>query len=145
MRLNEMSNRYTNMLPQPPAEDTREAVNAFREFAEALEQYAGQAMDVEVPVSVHPEDGPDNVAEVQLSVYVPKTDYVNIVLIARCEGNEGFPVSINPYFAGGSFPNGIPPCQDRPQLDDALRKIAQSSEIRGLLDYMKSHAQKKNS
>ena len=74
-----MSNRYTNMLPQT-VEDTREAVTALHEFAEALEQYAGQNMDVEVPVSGHPEGGPENVAEVQMSVYVPKTDYMNIVL-----------------------------------------------------------------
>jgi hypothetical protein len=143
MRLIEMPNRYANMLPQT-AVDTREAVNALREFAEALEQYAGPDMDVEVPVTVHPEDGPDNVAEVQMSVYVPKTEYANIVLIARCEGPEGFPVTIDPYFAGGSLPNGIPPCDDRQQLDDALQRFAQSSEIRGLLDYMKRHARKKS-
>jgi len=138
-----MTNRYTKMLPQPPAEDTREAVNALREFAEALQQYAGQNMDAEVSVAVQPEAGPNNIAEVQMSVYVPKTDYVNIILIARCEGADGFPVKIEPYFAGGSFPNGMPPCQDRQELDATLQQFAQSQEIRGLLDYMKRHAQKK--
>ena len=137
-----MSNRYTNMLPQT-VEDTREAVTALHEFAEALEQYAGQNMDVEVPVSGHPEGGPENVAEVQMSVYVPKTDYANLVLVARCKGKNGFPVTIDPYFAGGTFPNGIPPCQDRQQLDDALQKFAQSREILGLLEYMQRHARKK--
>jgi hypothetical protein len=136
-----MANPYIKMLPQPPAEDKREAVNALREFAEALEQYAGQNKDVEVPVSVHPEGGPDKVAEVQMSVYVPKTDYANIVLIARCKGQDGYPVTIDPYFAGGSFPNGIKPCHDRPELDAALEQFVKSPEIVGLLDYMKRHAQ----
>lgn len=136
-----MTNRYKNMLPQPPAEDTRQAVTALRDFAEALEQYAGQNKDVEVPVSVHPESGPDNVAEVQMSVYVPKTDYMNIVLIARCKGKDGFPVTIDPYFAGGSFPNGIKPCQDRSELDAALQQFVRSPEILSLLEYMKRHAQ----
>lgn len=131
------------MLPQPSAQDTREAVTAFREFAEALEQYAGRNKDVEVPITVHPEDGPDQVAEVLMSVYVPKTDYANLVLVARCEGKNGFPVKIDPYFAGGTFPNGIKPCQDRNELDDALREFAKSPEILGLLDYMQRHARKK--
>ena len=138
-----MANPYTNMLPQPPVEDTREAVKALHEFADALEQYAGQNKDVEVPVSVHPEGGPDNVVEVQMSVYVPKTDYVNLVLVARCKGQDGFPITIDPYFAGATFPKGIPPCLDRRQLDDALRQFAQSPEILSLLDYMKRHARKK--
>jgi hypothetical protein len=138
-----MSNPYTNMLPPPPSEDTREAVKALRDFAQALEQYAGPNMDVEVPVSVHPEAGPDNVAEVQMSVYVPKTDYLNIVLIANCQGTDGFPVKIDPYFAGHSFPSGISPCQDRQGLDAALKQFVQSPEMLGLLDYMKRHAQKR--
>src|SRR5262245_41010512 len=137
-----MVNRYTSMLPQPPVEDTREAVKALREFAEALEQYAGQNMDVEVPVSVHPENGHNNVAEVQMSVYVPKTDYGNILLLAHCEGQDGFPVKIDPYFASDSFPNGIPPCQDQQELDTALKQFAQSPELLSLLDYMKRHARK---
>jgi hypothetical protein len=143
MREVEMANPYAKMLPQPPAEDKREAVEALRQFAEALEQYAGQGMDVEVPVTVHPEDGPGNVAQVQMSVYVPKTDYVNLVLVARCEGQDGFPVTIDPWFAGGTFPNGIPPCQNRTELDDALQQFAQSPEILSLLDYMRRHARKR--
>ena len=138
-----MPNPYSQMLPKPPAEDKREAVELLRQFAEALQQYAGQDTDVEVSVAVHPEDGPDQVARVQMSVYVPKTDYANLVLVARCKGKNGFPVTIDPYFAGGTFPNGIPPCQDRQQLDDALQKFAQSREILGLLEYMQRHARKR--
>jgi hypothetical protein len=138
-----MPNPYINMLPKPPAEDKREAVTALRQFAEALQLYPGQNKDVEVSVSVHPEGGPDNVVEVQLLVYVPKTDYVNIVLVARCRGQDGFPVTIDPYFAGRTFPNGIAPCQTRNELDDALRRFAESPEILSLLDYMKRHAQDK--
>ena len=139
----EMPNPYTGMLPKPPKEDKREAVEALRQFAEALQQYAGQDMDVEATVTVHPEDGPDQVAKVQMSVYVPKTDYVNLLLVARCKGKDGFPVTIDPYFAGGTFPNGMPPCQDRQQLDEALQKFAQSREILSLLDYMQRHARKR--
>lgn len=138
-----MSNPYINMLPQASAEDTREAVEAFRQLAEALQQYPGQDKDVEVFVSVHPEGGQDNVAEVQVSVYVPKTEYVNIVLVARCKGQDGFPVSIDPYFAASSFPHGIPPCQDRKALDEAIKQFVGSPEIVSLLDYMKRHAQQK--
>ena len=138
-----MPNPYAQMLPKPPAEDKREAVEALRQFAEALQQYAGQDMDVEVPVAVHPEGGPDQVARVQMSVYVPKTDYANLVLVARCKGKDGFPVTIDPYFAGGTFPKGMPPCQDRKQLDDALRQFVQSPEILGLLDYMQRHSRKR--
>ena len=111
-----MPNPYIDMLPKPPAEDQREAVQALRQFAEALKQYAGQDMDVEVPVTVHPEGGPDQVARVDISVYVPKTDYANLVLVARCRGENGFPVTIDPYFAGGTFPNGTLQCQDRGNL-----------------------------
>jgi hypothetical protein len=138
-----MVNPYLKMLPQPPAEDKREAIEALRQFAEALQQYAGQDTDVEVTVSVHPEVGPDQVVQVQMSVYVPKTDYVNLVLVARCKGKDGFPVALDPYFAAGTFPDGIPPCQDRPQLDDALQKFAQSREILSLLEYMQRHARRR--
>jgi hypothetical protein len=137
-----MPNIYAEMLPKPPAEDKREAVEAFRQFAEALQQYTGQDMDVDVPVSVHPMDGQDNAVEVQMSVYVPKTDYANLVLVARCRGQEGYPVEIDPYFAAGTFPHGMGPCKDLNELNDALRKFAQSREILGLLDYMKRHARK---
>ncbi len=138
-----MTNPYTKMLLHPSVEDKRQAVEALRQFAEALQQYAGQDVDVEVPVTVHPEDGPDKVARVHLSVYIPKTDYANLILVARCRGNDGFPVTIDPYFAVGTFPNGIPPCQDRQQLDDALQEFAQSREVLGLLDYMLRHARKR--
>jgi hypothetical protein len=137
-----MANRYTSFLPKP-TEDTREAVAALREFAEALQGYAGVNADVEVSVTVDQIGGAEKVAEVLMSVYVPKTDYANVVLSAVCQGDEGFPVKVKPYFAGGSFPNGFDPCQDRAQLDNVLEQFIQSSEIRSLLDYMKRHAQKK--
>lgn len=135
------SNPYTKMLPQPPAPDNRKAIESLRLFAEALRQYAGQDVDVEVPFAVHPEDGPNQTARVQISVYVPKTDYANLVLIARCQGVDGFPVTIDPYFAGGSFPSGIAPCRDQSELDDALKQFAESPEVSTLLDYMRRHAQ----
>lgn len=138
-----MSNPYTKMLPPPPAEDKRPAIEALRQFAEALQLYVGPDMDVEVPVTVHPEDGPDQNAQIQMSVYVPKTDYVNLVLVARCRGKDGFPVTIDPYFAAGTFPNGLPPCQNRQQLDNALQQFAQSRELLSLLEYMQRHARKR--
>jgi hypothetical protein len=143
MRIFEMTNPYVSMLPQPAAEDTREAVKALSLFAEALQQYAGQNKDVEVSISVDSEGGADNVAEVQMSVFVPKTDYVNIVLVARCQGQEGFPVTIDPYFAGTTFSNGVLSCSNRTELDAALKRFVESPEILSLLDYMKRHAQEK--
>jgi len=143
MREFEMTNPYTKMLPPPPAEDTREAVEALRLFADAVQQYAKQDKDVEVTIGVYPEGGSDNVAEVQMSVYVPKTDYANIVLVARCKGQDGYPIKIDPYFAGSTFPNGIPACQNRMELDAALKSFVESPEILGLLDYIKRHAHKK--
>jgi len=128
------------MLPKPPAEDKREAVEALRLFAAALQDYPGRGKDVEVDVAVYQEGATEQDSRVQITVYVPKTDYVNIVLVARCTGNDGFPVKIDPYFAGGSFPNGFPPCQDRQQLDDSLRRFAQSPEMLSLLEYMRKHA-----
>jgi hypothetical protein len=136
-----MPNPYIDILPKPPAEDQREAVEALRQFAEALQQYPGKDKDVEVPVTVHPENGPEQVVRVHVSVYVPKTDYANLVLVARCRGENGFPVTIDPYFAGGTFPDGMPPCQGRQELDDALKEFAHSSEVLALLDYMLRHAQ----
>ena len=138
-----MPNPYLQMLPKPPAEDRREPVELLRQFAEALQQYAGQGTDVEVYVAVHPEDSPDQIARVQLSVYVPKTDYANLVLVARCKGQNGYPVTLDPYFAGSTFPTGILPCQNRQQLDEALNKFAQSQEVLGLLEYMQRHARKR--
>lgn len=138
-----MPNPYTSMLPQPPAEDTRAAITALREFAEAIEQYPGTDKDVEVSVSVHPESGPpDYNAEVQMSVYVPKTDYVNIVLVANCTGSNGFPVTVDPYFASGSFAGPIT-CHDRQQLDATLQQFVKSREVLSLLDYIRRHAQKR--
>ena len=139
-----MSNPYIEMLPKPPAKDEREAVQALRDFAACSEQYPGQDRDVEVPVTVHPEDGPDQVARVHVSVYVPKTDYANLVLVARCQGQSGFPVTVDPYFAGGTFPNGMPSCRDRKALDEALEKFMQSGEVLALLEYMQRHAQPRN-
>jgi hypothetical protein len=136
-----MPNPYIDMLPKPPAEDHREAVQALRQFAEALQQYTGKDTDVEVPITVHPEGGPDRVARVQISVYVPKTDYANLVLVARCRGEKGFPVAIDPYFAGDTFPQGLPQCDAREDLDDALRQFVQSPEVVSLLEYMQRHAQ----
>lgn len=134
-----MPNPYKKMLPQLPQEDKREAIEALRQFAEALQQYPGDNMDVEVTVNVHPEDGPDQV-QVLMSVYVPKTDYVNLILVANCQGQDGFPVKIDPYFAGGTFPNGMPPCHNRQELDDALEKFSQSREMLSLLEYVQRHA-----
>ena len=141
-----MSNRYIEMLPKPPVEDQRKAVRDLREFAEALQlyprqRYPGQDTDVEVPVTVHPEDGPEKVARVLISVYVPETDYANLVLAARCRGDDGFPVTIDPCFAAGTFPNGMAPCQNPAELDKALEEFPRSPEVLALLDYMSRHAQ----
>jgi hypothetical protein len=57
-------NPYTKLLPRRPAQDNREAIEALRLFAEALQGYAGQEVDVEVPVTVHPEDGANQNARV---------------------------------------------------------------------------------
>jgi hypothetical protein len=136
-----MSNPFVQKLPKPPVEDPRPAIELFRQFAEALQQYPGRDTDVEVSVSVHPEGGIDKVAEVRMSVYVPKTDYVNLILFSRCQGPDGFPCTIDPYFASSSFPNRIL-CRDKAELQGHLEQLLQSPEILNLLEYMQRHARK---
>lgn len=136
-----MENPYLKMLPKPAPEDEREAVMALRQFAEALQQYPGKDKDVEVFITTHPECGSDNPVEVKMVVNVPKTDYVNIVLVAHCKGEKGFPTEVDPYFAGGAFPNGFEPCRSRVELDAVLQRFVKSPEILSLLDYMNRHAQ----
>ena len=85
---------------------------------------------MEVRVTVHPENGPGQVVRVHISVYVPKTDYGNLVLVARCRGQNGFPVTIDPYFAGGHLLPRTVCCRARTGINSMPHcKISQSREV----------------
>lgn len=129
-------NRYLEMMPKP-IEYKQTTVQAFRELAEAIKEYVGENSDVEVYVYSYKED---QSIKVKMSIFVPKTDYSDIILVANCYGEDGFPVSIDPYFSKKSFPNQIFTSQDLAQMDSVLEKILNSDEIVDLLAYAKKNA-----
>lgn len=129
-------NRYLKMLPGPNEVDNREAVVAFRELAEAIQDYCGG--DVEVNVSVH--KWHDENTSVRVGVYVPKTDYNETVLSATCDGTDGFPTTLDFFFLGEREKML---CRTREELDAGFGDFLKSKQILGILEYMRSHARPK--